>query len=228
MAREKWLSEAVDTKERAKREASDFLRHVDHAGRYADFHALRHSFITNLARTGAHFKTTQDLARHSTPNLTARYAHGFKDDEVAAVNSLPSLAPSAVITTSATGTDGRNRDRPTDGSRPRPSPENSSLYSSSEGAFVCSTVQTECKNSSPQRRNPIQASRISSAEFDSSKGGDNDKEYAEKTPRWGARVVEWTGLENRRGACRHRGFESHPHRFRSPVNFAQGRWGRRE
>ena len=31
--------------------------------------------------------------------------------------------------------------------------------------------------------------------------------------RWGGRAVEGTGLENRRGASRHRGFESHPHRF---------------
>jgi hypothetical protein len=29
----------------------------------------------------------------------------------------------------------------------------------------------------------------------------------------GARVVEWDGLENRCGACLHRGFESHPLRL---------------
>ncbi len=38
--------------------------------------------------------------------------------------------------------------------------------------------------------------------------------------RWGGRVVECTGFEIRRGAQRHRGFESHPHRLHfgeSPV-----------
>ena len=56
------------------------IAYVDDAGRYADFHALRHSFITNVGRTGTHAKTAQELARHSKPMLTARYTHSFKDD----------------------------------------------------------------------------------------------------------------------------------------------------
>ena len=35
-----------------------------------DFHALRTSFITNLARAGVHPKIAQQLARHSDINLT--------------------------------------------------------------------------------------------------------------------------------------------------------------
>lgn len=45
-----------------------------------DFHALRHSYITNLIMSGADPKTVQVLARHSTITLTIdRYAH--TDDE---------------------------------------------------------------------------------------------------------------------------------------------------
>ncbi len=39
-------------------------------------HALRHTFISNLARAGIHPKTAQALARHSTITLTLdRYSH---------------------------------------------------------------------------------------------------------------------------------------------------------
>jgi len=43
------------------------------AGQVADFHSLRHSFITNLARQGVHPKDAQVLARHSTITLTMDY-----------------------------------------------------------------------------------------------------------------------------------------------------------
>src|SRR5581483_5553721 len=42
----------------------------DAAGHVADFHALRHTFISNLARGGVHPKVAQQLARHSTITLT--------------------------------------------------------------------------------------------------------------------------------------------------------------
>ena len=139
-ARKRWLAEAEDARERSRREASDFLRYVDGAGRYADFHALRHSFITNLGRTGTHFKTAQDLARHSTPMLTARYTHGFKEDEVAAVNALPDLVSIQPQEARATGTDGRGGQ------------ENSALYSASEGADRLRKVQSGAVSSEPQRQ----------------------------------------------------------------------------
>jgi integrase len=45
------------------------------AGRF-DFHALRHSYITHLARLGVHPKHAQQLARHSTITLTMQaYTH---------------------------------------------------------------------------------------------------------------------------------------------------------
>ena len=38
-----------------------------------DFHSLRHTFITNLARAGVHPKLAQELARHSTITLTMEF-----------------------------------------------------------------------------------------------------------------------------------------------------------
>lgn len=56
----------------------------------ADFHCLRASFITSLIRSGASVKTTQTLARHSTPVLTiARYAKVDVFDLTTALESLP-------------------------------------------------------------------------------------------------------------------------------------------
>lgn len=42
---------------------------------FADFHSLRHSFLTLLGRGGVDLRTVQELADHSTPMLTARYVH---------------------------------------------------------------------------------------------------------------------------------------------------------
>jgi Phage integrase family len=49
---------------------------VDEAG-IKDFtwHSLRHTFISRLVMRGAHLKEVQELARHKTLAMTARYAH---------------------------------------------------------------------------------------------------------------------------------------------------------
>lgn len=149
LARNEWIEEAKgDAEERTRRERSDFLRYVDRNGRYADFHALRHSCITNLCRVAGLTKTAQDLARHSTPVLTARYAHSFSEEEIAAVNGLPDLAP--VKTESA-------RERAPKAAK-TPS-KNSSLYSSSKGAEECISVQLVA-NSSQTRRPPTRVRGI--------------------------------------------------------------------
>ena len=58
--------------------------------RYADFHALRHSFLTALAGSGVGVKELQELARHSTPNLTLGvYTHTRPEQLGAAVARLP-------------------------------------------------------------------------------------------------------------------------------------------
>lgn len=49
---------------------------VDSEGKVIDFHALRHSYITHLVRSGANPKVVQTLARHSSITLTLdRYCH---------------------------------------------------------------------------------------------------------------------------------------------------------
>jgi integrase len=46
------------------------IPYIDDQGLYADFHALRHTFITNMIKSGINPKTAQSLARHSTIDLT--------------------------------------------------------------------------------------------------------------------------------------------------------------
>ena len=59
----------------------------------ADFHALRHTFLTNLANSGVHPKTAQALARHSTITLTMdRYTHVDSRQRSEAVAKLPPLS----------------------------------------------------------------------------------------------------------------------------------------
>src|SRR5262249_61280950 len=85
------------------------LAYHDAEGRYADFHALRHSFITMVGRAGVSPREHQDLARHSMYALTSRYSHSRFYDLAAAVQSL--LIPTGTSdreagTLAATGTDG--------------------------------------------------------------------------------------------------------------------------
>jgi integrase len=97
-ARKKWLLEAGSLADFAEREASDFLLYRDHDGRVADFHSLRHTFVTNLVKAGVLPKDAKELARHSSITLTMdRYAHVTLEDSAAALAKLPSprseLAP---------------------------------------------------------------------------------------------------------------------------------------
>jgi integrase len=65
---------------------------IDHkaGGVDVDFHSLRQTFTTGLARSGASPKVTQQLARHSDVNLTMSvYAKMDAADERAAVEALP-------------------------------------------------------------------------------------------------------------------------------------------
>ena len=110
-ARRRWLSEAETDAQRAERKRSDFLQHKDAAGRAADFHGLRHAYISALVAGGASVKTAQELARHSTPNLTiGRYSHTRLHDIQGALDALPDLRPQDAgkeeQVAAATGTDG--------------------------------------------------------------------------------------------------------------------------
>ena len=71
------------------------IPYVDDQGRYADFHALRHTFITNMMKAGISPKTAQSLARHSTIDLTMNvYTSLTVNDQAAAIASLPGLKTS--------------------------------------------------------------------------------------------------------------------------------------
>ena len=81
---------------------------------YADFHSLRHSYLTLGGRAGIDLRTLQELAGHSDPKLTARYSHRRLYDLAGAVDKLPNLVPSispvasnaSEIPLRMTGTDG--------------------------------------------------------------------------------------------------------------------------
>ncbi len=105
-ARQDWIESAETDENRLKREASLFLTYRDHANRVADFHALRHTFISNLAAGGVHPKTAQTLARHSTITLTMdRYSHVYRGALASALDVLPNLSP-VVQQAKKTGSDG--------------------------------------------------------------------------------------------------------------------------
>lgn len=68
------------------------IEYTDAAGRDCDFHALRHTFITNLALAGVHPAVAQKLARHSSIELTMKYyTHVLHDSEVSAIAALKNL-----------------------------------------------------------------------------------------------------------------------------------------
>jgi hypothetical protein len=59
----------------------------------ADFHALRHTFLTLGGRAGIDLRTLQELAGHSEPELTVRYSHRRLHDLAGAVGSSPASWP---------------------------------------------------------------------------------------------------------------------------------------
>ena len=92
-ARDSWIAEASTDEERKAREQSSFLVYQDDTDRVLDFHAFRHTFITNLARGGVHPKIAQQLARHSTITLTMdRYTHTALGETAATLSVLPDLS----------------------------------------------------------------------------------------------------------------------------------------
>jgi len=113
-SRSEWIGEAATEAERAEREKSTVLAYRDEAGRVFDFHALRGQYITSLAEAGVHPKIAQQLARHSTIDLTMnKYTHLQVADVAGAVDSLPEIRPQGKREAArATGTDDRRVDPP--------------------------------------------------------------------------------------------------------------------
>ena len=68
------------------------ISYRDSSDHVVDFHALRHTFISNIVVGGASPKVAQQLARHSTISLTMdTYTHLQMHHEQAALEGLPSL-----------------------------------------------------------------------------------------------------------------------------------------
>ena len=64
----------------------------DDTGRKVDFHALRHTFITNAQKTGLPSRTIQEAARHLTPELTNKvYTDTSKLETNQVIDALPSF-----------------------------------------------------------------------------------------------------------------------------------------
>lgn len=116
-ARAGWIRDCATKADRRDRRRSDFLSEFDHDGKVCDCHSLRHTYISRLISSGASVKIAQELARHSTPNLTiGRYAHVRINDLTRALDNLPTVVESEVIVEPAalraTGTDGAGLSRP--------------------------------------------------------------------------------------------------------------------
>ena len=104
-----WAGDAADML-RLDLEAAG-IPFADAESRICDFHALRHSYITLLQRSGVHPKLAQELARHSDIRLTMNvYTHAHLHDLAGAVEVLPTLLPTGLKREAgalkATGTDG--------------------------------------------------------------------------------------------------------------------------
>ena len=108
-ARAAWLEEVKgDQAKLERRQESSFLMYQDHDGRFADFHAARHTYISQIVAGGSSVKVAQELARHSTSRLTIdRYAHANLHNVTAALDALPEtrIREPSVEVLSATGTD---------------------------------------------------------------------------------------------------------------------------
>ena len=90
-----WIREAADVTDQASRAESDFLSYQSDDVVFADFHANRHTFITNLGKAGVSPKLAQSLARHSDIRLTFNiYTHVEMSEQTDAVGSLAGPRPS--------------------------------------------------------------------------------------------------------------------------------------
>lgn len=95
-AREAWINEVGSSEARMKRKQSHFLLYETEEG-FADFHALRHTFLSQLSRAGASPKVMQVMARHSTIAMTLeRYTHANQSDLNSAVQKLPSISTGVI------------------------------------------------------------------------------------------------------------------------------------
>ncbi len=145
-----WRKTALMMREDLKRAG---IPYQDEDGLFADFHANRHTFISNLGRAGVPLATAQKLARHSDPKLTANvYTHLGLTDKAKAIESLPAPpmtppAGSEQQALRATGTDDDSPADPTDGKRLRAS----CATACPEGARTGTAGQSKKQQDPPER-----------------------------------------------------------------------------
>ena len=85
------------------------IPYQDDAGRYCDFHSLRHTPGSLLAASGVHPKIAQEIMRHGDINLTmSLYTHTLRGQEADAVNRLPDFSRPSSESQKKTGTDDVN------------------------------------------------------------------------------------------------------------------------
>ena len=110
IARAQWINDAQSEAEKQEREASTVLEFRTEVGQ-ADFHALRHTYLSRLGRSGVSAKAMQKLARHSTVELTiGRYTHTNINDLGSAVQQMTPLplASSTGQSAQPNGSSGQN------------------------------------------------------------------------------------------------------------------------
>ncbi|MDZ4852844.1 MAG: tyrosine-type recombinase/integrase [Pirellulaceae bacterium] len=64
------------------------IAYKDEHGRFADFHALRHTFVTKAWETNAPANVVMNLARHKDIATTMRYTHKDQSAQIAAIRAM--------------------------------------------------------------------------------------------------------------------------------------------
>ena len=140
---------------------------VDDRGRRADFHALRHSYGSLLAKSGVAPRVAMALMRHTDMRLTMNvYTDPRIFDLAGAVEKIPNLAAKAAASqwSAATGTDGVVAP---DAGR------SESVSSPQAGIGVCSAVIGETPPAPRSSINPLSGGNWQQK---TPSGGDGDKE----------------------------------------------------
>ncbi len=88
------------------------IARTDDRGRKVDFHALRTTFITNLARAGVPQRQAMALARHTDPRLTANI---YTDQDALPLAEAVAKLPSYGVTVASKDAHGRSQESVSDG-----------------------------------------------------------------------------------------------------------------
>lgn len=162
------------------------IAYRDDSGLYADFHSLRHSFVSMLAAGNVHPKLAQRLARHSDINLTmARYTHTLIADEAQALDALPQF-PSAFRDDA-----GRDVLRATGTDNARPQGKTSELKNESRfesaresisvisGPLQSTTTATNERETAPaaQQKTPEKPAKNADSQGNQRREGDSNPRY---------------------------------------------------